>query len=264
MKSALHSPILWLSLTVMIGIANMAAGRAPPHYMAINAIALVVAVAAIHFAPALKTGRVTIALSAAAILALIAPLLFGPDLEGVSRWIGTGPVQLHSGMLVIPTLVALLPRLKSGPALVAMALACIAIAMQPDRASAIALLSGTWAALFTNRSASNTIQLLFASVAVCVIFVRPDAMQPVAFVENVLSDAWLQNPLLAVAIAASLAAALILPAMGNRQLVPVEATIAGFAIASLLGAYPTPLIGYGAAAILGFGVGVAAARQPVR
>jgi hypothetical protein len=36
--------------------------------------------------------------------------------------------------------------------------------------------------------------------------------------------------------------------------------MAGFTIPSLLGSYPQPLIGYGASAILGYGLGIAALR----
>jgi uncharacterized membrane protein YccC len=73
----------------------------------------------------------------------------------------------------------------------------------------------------------------------------------------------LNNPLLAAILAASLAATIIIPALGKRRLVPVTATFAGFAIASFLGAYPVPLLGYGAASILGFGLAIAMKRVDV-
>jgi cell division protein FtsW (lipid II flippase) len=263
MKFPLTAPSLWLIICVLAGIANMAAGSAPPHYMAINAVALAAALAMIRFVPTIKTERAAIMASAFVLFALGLPLLIGPELEGVRRWIGLGPVQLHSGMFVLPMLFVLLPRLQSAHALAATAVASILISLQPDRASAIALLAGTGALLFAKRSAPDAVQLLCAGLAVGVTIIRPDVLEPVAFVENVLPDAWLKNRLLAAALAASLAATVIMPAIGNRSLVPVTATLAGFAIASLTGAYPVPLIGYGAAAIIGFGLAIAAARQPV-
>jgi cell division protein FtsW (lipid II flippase) len=263
MKFSLTSPSLWLIVVVLAGVANMALGSAPLHYMAINAAALAAMLAMIRFLPVIKTERLVLIMSAAAIIALGLPLLIGPDLEGIRRWIGLGPVQLHSGMLVLPMLVALFPRLKSAHGITAVALAAVAISLQPDRASAIALLTGTAALLVANRSATNALQLLCAGVAVAVTFMRPDTLEPLAFVENVLPDALGSNPLLAVVLGASLAAALFIPAIGHQKLIPVMATVGGFAVASLLGAYPVPVIGYGAAAIIGYGLAVAAARQPV-
>jgi hypothetical protein len=260
MKFALSSPSLWLIICVVASIANMAAGSAPSHYLAINAIALAAALAMIRFVPAFKTDSAVMIVSAFAILALGLPLLLGPDLAGVRRWIGAGPVQLHSGMLVLPLLVVLLPRLKSAHAMAVRALAAILISLQPDRASAIALLAGTGALFLVNRSTTNALQLLCAFLATGVTFIRPDILEPVAFVENVLSDVWLKNPLLAVGLAASLTATIIIPSLGNRRLIPVTATLAGFAIASFLGAYPVLLLGYGAASILGFGLAIAMTR----
>jgi hypothetical protein len=264
MKLAPTPPHLWLIICVLAGIANMAAGSAPSHYLAINAFALATALALIRFVPAIKTERAVIIASAFAIFALGLPLLIGPDLEGVRRWIGIGPVQLHSGMLVLPMLVMLLHRLASPYGIAATAFASILISLQPDRASAIALLAATGALLVAHRSTTHLIQLLCAGLAIGVTFMRPDILEPVPFVENVLSDAWLKNPLLAVGLAASLAAAVIMPVLGNVRFCPVTATLAGFATASFLGAYPSPLLGYGAAAIVGFGLAIAAARQPVQ
>jgi hypothetical protein len=258
------SPALWLSLCVLMGIANMALGSAPWHYLAINAAALVAAIAVIRFSSTLQTERAAIILCAFAITALTMPLFVGPDLEGIRRWVGFGPLQLHSGMLILPMLAILLQRLKSIHAIVVTALAAIAISFQPDRASAIALFAGTGALLLTNRSAANVIQALCTCLAVAATFLQPDNLQPVAFVENILPSAWRYNPFVAVALAASLFTAIVIPTYDNRHLIPAATTLSGFVLASMIGAYPVPLIGYGAAAIIGFGLAVAVARHPVQ
>jgi cell division protein FtsW (lipid II flippase) len=162
MKIAQTSPGLWLTISVSAGIGYMLIGGAPTHYGASNAVALAAVLTMIRFLPAIKTERAAVILSVFAILALGLPLLLDPVLAGVRRWIGVGPVQLHSGMLVLPLLVVLLPRLKSAIAVVVTALAAILITLQPDRASAIALLAGTGALLFVDRSATHFIQLLCA------------------------------------------------------------------------------------------------------
>jgi cell division protein FtsW (lipid II flippase) len=259
----LKSPGLWLAVSVIIGIAHMVTGGAPPHFMIINAAALGIALVIIRFAPAVDEGRAPVALAAAAIAILIFPLLTGPEVAGASRWIGVGPVTLHSGMLMLPILAALLFRLKPAPQVAVVALAAIAVSLQPDRASAMALLAGTGALAFANRSATRAAQMVLAGLAIWATFAQPDTLQPVRFVENVVSDSWRQNPLVGAILLASLVATLVIPVSGNRRLFPVAAILAGFTFASLIGAYPVPLVGYGASAILGFGLAIAAARQPV-
>ncbi len=239
----------------------MVVSGAPPQYLAINAIALGLALGLIHYEYRPKTELVGAILTLVAIGILVLPILFGPDIGGIRRWIGMGPLHLHSGMLVLPVLIMLLPQVKSNHQMLAMAIAAILISCQPDRASASALVAGAGALLLMDRSASNVIQLIFACFAVLATFIQPDDLQPVIFVENVLPDTWLRNPMLASLLAASLVAVVIVPAVRSRQLIPLTATFAAFTLASLLGNYPVPLVGHGAAPILGFGFAVAVTRS---
>lgn len=267
MTTALKSPSLWLTAVVFVGIINMAIGAAPAHYLAVNAAALGLALAAMRLSPAIDDGQAPLAIAVGAVIVLFFPVLTGPEVDGVSRWIGLGPVQLHSGMLVLPVLAALLSRLKPAHRLTLVALAAIAVSIQPDRASAIALLAATGAAMLVKRSAVNAIQLLLAGLAglaVLATFAQPDVLLPVRFVETVFSDAWQHHPAVAVILMAIIVATLTLPALGHRTRIPAAASVAGFAIAPLIGAYPVPLLGYGASAILGFGLAVAVARPTVQ
>ncbi len=109
----------------------------------------------------------------------------------------------------------------------------------------------------------NAAQLLLAALAVLATFAQPDGLQPVRFVETILSDAWQHHPAVAVMLMGILAVTLTLPAVGHPDRFPAAATVAGFAVASLIGAYPVPLLGYGASSILGFGLAIAAARRSV-
>jgi hypothetical protein len=264
MRFARTSPSLWLTASVIAGIAYMAMNGAPLHYPAINAIALGLALVLMRIAPGADSSRAPIGLAAIAIFVLALPILAGPEVKGVNRWIELGPVRLHSGMLVLPMLAVILPRLKPMHQVATLALAAIAVSLQPDRASAIALMAGAGASLGAHRSSAAAALFLTAGFSVWASFAQPDVLTAVPFVENVLPDAWRAAPLGTVALAAALFAAIFFPAFGNGRLFPMAAVLAGFTIASLIGAYPVPLIGYGASAILGFGLAVAAARQPVQ
>lgn len=257
-------PVQWLALGVFAGIVFMAAGGAPTHYLVINAVALGIAWGLTSALPIASSARALLLCAVGMIIALALPLLVGPEVGGAERWIGAGPVQVHSGMLVIPALSVLLARLKSAHRLVTVVAASIAIVLQPDTGSAIALLAGVGAVLAAERSLANVATFLIATIAICVTLMRPDTLEPVPFVENVLASAWEGNVVLGAVLTLALAATILMPGFRNADFRPSMAAFVGFAIASLLGTYPTPIIGYGAASIVGFGLAIAAARRPVR
>lgn len=255
------SPGLWLAIGVGSGLVHMAANGAPPSYLAVNAGALGLALALMRFVHVPRNSGLLVA--AAAVLLLL-PMLLGPEVGGASRWVGIGPLLLHSGMLALPALMAIAPRLAPPYRIASVALAATAIAFQPDLASAIALLAGASAVLASSRTATDAGQVVLAGAALCATLIQPDILQPVRFVENVLSDAWQTSAVAALVLAAVLIAAIIVPPLANRQLLPSYATMGGFAVASLFGPYPTPLIGYGAAAIIGLGLAVAVTPKPMQ
>jgi len=57
---------------------------------------------------------------------------------------------------------------------------------------------------------------------------------------------------LCLALAASPVVIVLLAGGGRTERFAVSGALIGFALASIIGSYPTPLIGYGASAILGF------------
>ena len=63
--------------------------------------------------------------------------------------------------------------------------------------------------------------------------------------------------LLAVSLVTSLALILRAPTPARW---PLAGALSGFVLAALLGDYPTPLIGYGAASIIGLGLALPAMR----
>ncbi len=261
-RAQLTSPQFWLAVCVVAGIAHMALGGAPLHYMVINGIALGFALAMLLFVRGSVSWIAVEGIAAGAVIFLFAPLFIGPNIDGVQRWLGWGSLQLHSGMLVLPLFVSIVARLKFAHQMVAIALASLAVTLQPDRASAIALLAGMAAHFWATRSWKGAALMLFAVCAVVATLGQPDVLEPVRFVENVLRDAGRESPLVAIILSTALVAALVIPVLLNRKYLPIAATISGFAFAALFGAYPTPLIGYGAASILGYGFALAAERLP--
>ena len=133
--------LLAFALPVLVGLAYMATGGAPSAYLIVNgaALALSALIVLIGLPPLGRRARIIAVAGLVALFAL--PLLTGPSMNGIARWLPIGPFILHAGMLTIPALVVLAARDdRLGPPALAAAL-LIALA-QPDFASAFALIGG--------------------------------------------------------------------------------------------------------------------------
>ena len=190
---------------------------------------------------------------------LALPIVTGPEVDGVARWLPLGPLALHSGMVAVPLLAVCASADKRwGAAMLAGAMICAAI--QPDAASALALafIAATLAILSRRRSMTLAAGLGAIAAAVALRSAGPPA-QP--FVEGVLDRIWAIEPIAALLLGATLAwsgfALLTLHVPFRSPALASAAALTGFVAMSFLGPYPTPLIGYGAAPFIGFGLAFA-------
>ena len=255
-------PLLFPGLA---GLGYLALFGAPSSYLAINALALAGGSlwAAFGRVP-LRPSRVR-ALLAALLALLTLPLIVGPDVDGIARWLSLGGFTLNTGLLAVPLIAVLSARDSLFAPLWLLAATLIAFA-QPDAAAALALSLAALALWRTNRDGrAGAVGALglFASAGAALSGNLP----PQPFVEGVLSNLARTAPLIAAPLALSLLAslALILRAPAPKAIRwPLAGTLIGFTLAALLGDYPTPLIGYGAASILGIGLALPALRHRVQ
>ncbi|WP_374405142.1 hypothetical protein [Pelagerythrobacter sp.] len=260
----------WLPAGALIaavgaGLALFWVGDAPPSYSLVNGGALLVALAAMVAAGRARCGRTcAVWIVALGIAGIAATLVAGPDIDGVRRWIALGPVRLHAAMLLLPAVLAALPRLRGNWRLAPVAGAATVFAVQPDPAAALALVCGcALSEWYGRRSAASLLVLLVAIAGLAAALVRDTPLEPVPFVESVVQDGFALQPALGVLLATTLLFAIAAPMFMRGSDRAVNGGIAGcwlgFAAASLLGPYPTPLAGYGAAAI-GYGLAIAVSR----
>ncbi|WP_234989871.1 hypothetical protein [Altererythrobacter xiamenensis] len=248
-----------LALPVLAGIAWMAAAGAPAHYLGINAGALLVAALWIGFGWSARSLSQRRGLTLALLAILFLPLVLGPHVNGIARWIAIGPFALHTGMLVGPALAILASR-DPDYAVPILLTGLFAALLQPDAATGFAL---TFAAIGAHDATKDWkiglvgIVGFIASLRMFVIGELPAT----PFVERVLIDALALSPWAALALFLSLAAsfALILFAgpADKPQRLALAGAFFGFSMAALMSHYPTILIGYGAAPILGLGFALA-------
>jgi cell division protein FtsW (lipid II flippase) len=202
-----------------------------------------------------------LALAGLAALALTLPVILGPEVGGVSRWLPAGPVLLHSGALLLPLITVLAAReAKVGPVLLVVAGA--SLVLQPDAASLLALgLASAVLAIMARSLAHASVSVVALGLAAATF--GAGTLEPQVFTEGVLAQVWYKAPLFALALGGLLflAPAWLLtrsPLVPRAEGAALVALLCGLGIAAVIAPFPFPLIGYGASPILGFGLALGA------
>lgn len=209
--------------------------------------------------PALLNAMVVVGLVACAL-----PLILGPELDGVRRWLQLGPMTLNAALLTAPAMIVAL-GLSGGWRWAAAPAVAILLALQPDASQATAFACAVGVAGLLSPLRRDVAMALWATtgVAAALAWIRPDPLLPVAHVEQIIPLAWSVLPPLAVAaVASSLAvvASLALFATRHRPTRIAAAAVATWTAVSMaapvVGAFPQPLVGAGAAPVLGLWIAV--------
>lgn len=238
----------------MAGLAWMAAAGAPAPYPAINGGALAAGLGLILLLRAPETLWLQRAMIVVLLALLFVPLASGPALNGIARWLPLGPFQLHAGMLAIPALAVLAAREPDyGPPI--LLAATLAALLQPDAASGFAVLGAAAGLYFAAPNWKPGVVAVIAFVASLIAAMRGELpAQP--FVERVLIDATRVHLLFGLGLLLAWLASFVLIlkaiAQPRGETGALAGTLGGFMLMALLSNYPTPLIGYGAAPILGY------------
>jgi hypothetical protein len=249
------------TLAVALGMAHMLAAGAPSDYLLVNLAALVLgATAWLALGPATRS---SLAGAGPAILALSAALLLtawlGASAAGASRWVSVGPLSLQVSFIVLPAMILLFARRPDRTGTAGMIAAALALALQPDRGMAGALAAALLALLIAKRGRFEALAAAASLLAFGWTLLIPDPLPATAFVDSVFLTAFRVHPLVGAAVTIG-AVALLAPAAaglvgrtGDRAvLVAFGACWAAVVAAAALGNYPTPLVGYGGSAVLGY------------
>lgn len=241
-----------------LGLAYMMLAGAPLRYPAVNLVALALGVGAVALLSRVgDVRRGLVDLMLAGVLLMTA--LWGLSADGMTRWLAVGGVLLQPGLILLPVLALRYARNRDLLSTLAIALAAFALALQPDRAMAGALAAGM-AVLVVFRPERNVLLALAAAAAgFAATLVRADPSAAAPYVDQILATSFAVHPLAGIAVWVG-AALLLLPALAGLvrrggDIMP-QAVFGAlwFAVilAAGLGNYPTPLVGYGASAILGY------------
>ncbi|NMW31748.1 hypothetical protein HKD42_06715 [Altererythrobacter sp. RZ02] len=254
-----------LALPVLAGLLYLALASAPQNHLIINGAALAAALlwAAFGQGPStLASARIMCGL----LLALLyIPLITGPDIIGVTRWLPVGPFMLNAGTLAFPALAVLSARDEQyAPAILLLAL--FAALLQPDAALGFAITFAAAGLHDVTKDWRIGLVTIIGFIASILMALRGE-LPPQPFVERVLIDALASMPAVASLLIISLVGSFCLILFGihlpRRQRFALAGAMFGFVITAMMSNYPSILIGYGAAPILGFGLafGLAVRRK---
>lgn len=258
--------ILCAGGAILLGFAYMAAAGAPVRFFAVNAGAFLLGLLALA---ALNGARLAPAVSGLFAVAmagmLLAVSLVGVSADGVTRWIPVAGVLIQPSLLLVPVLVLGFLRFRHVLWALALAVAALALALQPDRSMAGALVAGLAVVAAGRRGWLEFAALGAAAAALAATLLRGDPSAAVPFVDQILFTSFGVHPAAGLAVWAG-SALIILPAIvGFRRDPENRPTYAVFGAiwitvvaAAALGNSPTPLVGYSGSAILGYLVSIVA------
>ena len=250
--------LLTLAMPVLAGIAYLGLMGAPASYAILNAAALGIAALLVLLVPSLPEIRARRVISVALIALLFVPLLTGPYINGIARWLPFGPFTLHAGALVLPSLVVLAARDEdfAPPILLA---ALLAASLQPDAATGLAVMLAA-VGLYNATKDWRLVPVAGIALLASMVAGLRGELPAQPFVERILIHLAIDTPLAAFGLAIALLVGFFLLAHAIPAPKPVRHALAGglfgFSLAALVSNYPTILVGYGAAPILGFGLAI--------
>ncbi|ESQ84491.1 hypothetical protein AEAC466_09065 [Asticcacaulis sp. AC466] len=244
-----------------LGIVYMGVSGAPMRYLISNLAALLLgglALAAFGVTVS-KTPRWQGMLNLAMGCGLLLTALFGYRMDGVARWIDLGHLLLQPSFIFLPVLIVSFARASGGLSLAGVVIAATALALQPDRAMACVLAAGLAVRVATHADRYAVLAFIASLAAFIATLVQPDTLPATPYVEKVLFAAFNLHPLSGLAVLGGFALLIVPAALGGRYdkangdiYLTFGAVWLTALIASVLGNYPTPVVGYGGSAILGY------------
>jgi len=252
---------------VILGLAYMVIAGAPTRYLGVNVGALAIGLAVLALLGRTLPldrqwmGGATIAMAGA----LLATAFIGNEVEGISRWVRLGGFALQPSLILLPVMIVAFSRSRSGVTTAGVVAAIAAIALQPDRAMAGMLVLGLATLAMIRRDRHSAVVLIASIAGFAVTLARADPLPAVPHVEQVLYSSFSVHVAAGLAVLGGLVLLLVPAIVGWRRDYGNRATYAAFGavwfaaiLAAAVGNYPTPIVGYGGSAIIGYALSLLA------
>ena len=252
---------------VVLGLAHMVIVGAPTRYLGVNVGALTIGLTLLALLG--RTAPIERRWVGGAILAmtgaLLATALAGTEVEGVSRWVRLGGFAIQPSLILLPLMIVAFSQARSVAATAGIVVAAAAVALQPDRAMAGVLVLGLATLTLLGRDRQSIMALTASIAGFVVTFARADTLPAVPYVERVFYSSFDAHIAAGLAVLGGSALLLVPAIVGWRHDAANRAIYAAFGavwlaaiVAAALGNYPTPMVGYGGSAIIGYALSLLA------
>lgn len=247
--------------SALLGLVYMALAGAPTRYLGINIGALAVGLTILGMLVQVATADRSRADSAIVTMAgaLLSTALLGAEVDGAARWVNLVGMAIQPSLILLPVMLVAFARTRSARATTGIVIAAAAMALQPDRAMA-GMLALCVTVLTVLRRDRHTVIAFAAGVAgFAATLMRADRLPAAPYVDQILYSSFGVHAGAGLAVWGG-AALMLVPAIAgfsrdpdNRRVYAAFGT-AWFAaiVAAALGNYPTPVVGYGGSAIIGY------------
>jgi len=277
LKGPALAVIAQITATAAISLLAIRAAGAGTASVAVQGAAFLIGAVALWAASRMaRPGRsLRLILAAAILVVAVLMLTTGVEMQGAHRWLALGPVLIHpASLLGAPLLWLVAQDADDGWTAGVAALTILTFGLGFDGAASLAFAVGTTGLLTAARGSWKTLAPLAALSWILALWslTRSQALPRVPYVEDVVPMVWAVAPVLGLAAVMAL---ILLSApllwMGWRAQgvgAAVGLAMAGFWIGlsavNLLGAYPAPVVGYGASPVIGWLVAVGLAMASAR
>lgn len=262
LKQMLEGPRRWVAVcavaSTMMGLGYMALSEAPMRYLLVNTAALAIGLglAALLSRRGWASGAlITLGLA----IALLATALFGVSVNGATRWVRVGGLAIQPALIVLPLIATGFARSRGWLGLTSVMIAALALAVQPDRGGAGALAAAMATLAILRPTRTVVIAFAFSAFAFGATMLRIDVQPTMPYVDRIVYTAFNTGMLSGVLVLIGLALLLVPVVLALTRRTPGDEPVLVFGavwlaliVAAALGNYPTPVVGYGGSAILGY------------
>lgn len=264
-------PILMTVPSIIIGVIAMYTNKVPISIFGQNIFCLVLC-GIISYFILLKKSKVKNNTSTNTTTIIVAVILLfltfiSSGIEGVHRWVSVGPIKLYVAVIVLPIIIINLWELLQIRdwwfAAAITIVVTILLALQPDAsvitAFAIPMIMALWNKINNNIFRFCIVVLLSALIIVSWVFL--DGLQPVSYVENIVSLVanmgiiWLILGVISLLIL-PLPFIFFSPQKYKLLSVSIGMYFIIILISTLFGDFPVPLMGYGVSPIIGYFISI--------
>jgi hypothetical protein len=245
----------------LLGIVYMVIAGAPLRYLGINIGALGIGLSMLGMVGHVATAGCRRADAAIVTMAgaLLATALLGAEVNGAARWVNLAGLAVQPSLILLPVLLVAFARTRSASATTGIVIAAAAMALQPDRAMAGMLALCVAILTVTRRDRHTVIAFAAGVVGFAATLMRADTLPAAPYVDQILYSSFDVHTGAGLAVWGGAALMLVPGIVGfsrdpDNRTVYAAFGVAWFAaiVAAALGNYPTPVVGYGGSAIIGY------------